>query len=85
MDSLDEFFAEVRSSCTEHAKRKGYTDGGADDQDKLGPILASIGVTVDHGIGEIIAKLVEYRNTPRRLLLVKAAGWCWVMWRRTKE
>lgn len=84
-DSLDEFFAEVRSSCTEHARRKGYTDVGPDASDRLGPILESFGVTAEHGVGEILTKLVEFRAAPRRLLLVKIAGWCWTIWRRTKS
>lgn len=79
-DSLERFLAEVRSSCNEHAKRKGYTDDGADKGDVLGPIMEQLGVAQDHAIGEIIAKLVEFRKAPRGVVAVKVAGWAWKLW-----
>ncbi len=81
-DSLDMFFSEVRDSCTIHAKRKGYTNSGPDEGNVLGPVLDAAGVIVDHGIGEIITKLLEYRVTHKKLLLVKIAGWAYTLWKR---
>jgi hypothetical protein len=79
--SLEEFLEAVRSSCTTHAQRKGYA---SEDGDKLGPVLEDMGVIVDHGIGEIVTKLMEYRVTQKRVLLEKIAGWAWTLWKRTK-
>jgi hypothetical protein len=84
-DSLEDFFDEVRASCTEHAARKGYTRVGPDEGDVLGVILRAMGIGGAHGIGEIVTKLVEYRKAPRRVLMAKVAGWAWCIWRDTKD
>ena len=84
--SLDTFLAEVKDSCTSHAERKGYTTKqGCDTGDVLGKMLSTLGVAKDHAIGEIIAKVVEYKRAPRRVLLVKIAGWCWLAWQDTEK
>jgi len=84
--SLDTFLAEVKDSCTNHAARKGYTaNAGKDSGDVLAGMLSAIGVTKDHALGEIIAKVVEYKRAPRRVLLTKIAGWCWLAWKDTEE
>lgn len=84
-DSLEDFFDRVRSSCTEHAARKGYTKSGPDDGDVLGVILRKMGVSQAHGIGEIVTKLVEFNISPRRVLMEKVAGWAWCVWKDTKD
>ena len=79
-DSLEQFFEGIRSSCNEHAKRKGYTQRGAGDGDVLGPLLNKLGVAQHHALGEIVTKLVEFQRTPRRVLAEKIAGWAWRLW-----
>ena len=76
-DSLEQFFTEIRSSCGEHAQRKGYLKNSTD---VLGNMMALAGIEGDHAIGEILAKALEYRQSRRRLLAVKIAGWAWRMW-----
>ncbi len=74
-NSLELFFEAIRSSCNEHAKRKGYTEHRAGDGDVLGPLLTGLGVAQHHALGEIIAKVVEFKRAPRRVLAEKIAGW----------
>ncbi len=84
--SLDQFLAEVRDSCTNHAERKGYTVAqNSDSGDVFGPVLKMLGVSKDHAFGEIIAKLIEYKKEPRRVLAVKIAGWAWRLWLNTEK
>ena len=84
--SLDQFLAEVRDSCTNHAERKGYTtEQSSDSGDVFGPVLKMLGVAKDHAFGEIIAKLIEYKKEPRRVLAVKIAGWAWRLWLNTEK
>lgn len=84
--SLDTFLAEVKDSCTNHAFRKGYTDTqGSDSGDVFGSVLLLLGVAKDHAFGEIIAKLIEYKKAPRKVLAVKVAGWAWRLWVNTER
>lgn len=84
--SLDTFLAEVKDSCTNHAERKGYTTAqNKDAGDVFGPVLKMLGVAKDHAFGEIIAKLIEYKKEPRRVLAVKIAGWAWRLWLNTEK
>lgn len=84
--SLESFLAEVRDSCTNHAERKGYTaQQGSDEGDIFGQILRLTGVAKDHAFGEIVAKLLEYKKQPRRVLAVKIAGWAWRLWLNTEK
>ncbi len=75
------FAAEVKDSCESHAKRKNYTQNDIDGPNQLGDIIKSLGIGSQHGIGEIIYKAAEFLKTPRRLLLVKIAGWAFVVWK----
>ena len=79
-NSLEDFFQGVRSSCTEHAKRKGYTNDGADAGNVAGPFLDTLGVTQGHAVGEIALKLLEFQRAPRRVIAEKIAGWAWRLW-----
>lgn len=84
-DTLDAFFAAVRSSVDGHAKRKNYSDNGPDGENKLLNVVVLLGIHQHHAIGEIIYKCAEYLRTPRRVLLEKVAGWAFVLWRETKD
>lgn len=79
-NTLEDFLNEIRDTCTGFAARKGYTNGGPEESNVLGPILKAAGVAQDHSIGEIIAKCVEFRREPRRVVAVKIAGWAWRLW-----
>lgn len=78
--TLEDFLDEIRDTCTGFAARKGYTNGGPDENNILGPILKTLGVSHDHAIGEIIAKCIEFRREPRRVVATKIAGWSWRLW-----
>lgn len=82
--TFDEFASNVHSSVTEHAKRKNYTDGGADDPNKLLKVLGLLEIGSAHGIGEIVYKCAEYLRGPRQVILEKIAGWAFVLWREHK-
>lgn len=81
MRTFEEFAKQVRESCEQQAKRKGYTDKDIDQENKLATITQLIGIQAQHGIGEIIYKAVEYIKAPREVLLVKIAGWAYILWR----
>lgn len=82
-NSLDDFFAAVKSSVNDHAKRKNYTDNDASGDNKLLNVMVQLDIHKPHCAGEIIYKVAEYLKTPRRVLLEKVAGWAYVMWRET--
>lgn len=82
--TFDIFAREVRESCELHAKRKGYTEKGIDDENRLATIMQLLGIQVPHGIGEILYKTVEYLKNPREILLIKISGWCYILWREHK-
>lgn len=77
IESLEQFLENVRSSCESHAERKGYLDG---DRNVLGEVTASLGIEASHAMGEIIAKMIEFKASPRRVLAEKIAGWAWRLW-----
>lgn len=78
-ESLEQFLSNVRSSCETHAERKGYKESGG-DRNVLGELTKAMGVEAHHAIGEILAKLVEFKAKPRRVLAEKIAGWAWRLW-----
>lgn len=78
-ESLEQFLSNVRSSCETHAERKGYKESGG-DRNVLGELTKAMGVESHHAIGEILAKLVEFKAKPRRVLAEKIAGWAWRLW-----
>ncbi|HEY1502601.1 MAG TPA: hypothetical protein VGF88_23705 [Acidobacteriaceae bacterium] len=75
--TLEAFFDEIRSSCGEHAERKGYLQDG---RNVLGEMMSGAGIEGPHAAGEVFTKALEYTRAPRRLLAVKIAGWAWRMW-----
>ncbi len=64
-----------------HAKRKNYTKNDADGDNQLASVMTLLGIAAPHGIGEIIYKCAEFLKTPRKVLLVKIAGWAFILWR----
>ena len=79
--SFEGFTEQVRATIELHARRKGYTTGGGEEGNVAGEILKLLGIAVPHEIGEIIYKAVEFLKTPRRVILEKIAGWCYIAWR----
>lgn len=77
LPTLETFFEEIRSSCDEHARRKGYLQSG---RNVLGDIMQMTNLEGAHAAGEVITKVLEYTRVPRRVLAVKVAGWAWRMW-----
>ena len=83
--TFDAFSAAVRDSVENHARRKNYTTGGADDKNQLLEVCTILGIHDQHSIGEIIYKAVEYLKAPpqtKKVLLEKIAGWAFVLWRQ---
>lgn len=82
--TFDAFTAAVRDSVENHARRKNYTQGGADDDNQLLKVCTILGIHEQHSIGEIIYKAVEYLKAPhatKKILLEKIAGWAFILWR----
>jgi len=82
-NSFEAFAAAVRESVDGHAKRKGYTKNDADGPNDLCEMAELLGVEPHHAIGEIVYKCKEYLINPREVLLVKIAGWAYILWRRS--
>lgn len=82
IESLEQFLTNVRSSCEVHAERKGYLRDGSN---KLGEAMDLLGIEAPHAIGEIVAKLIEFQQTPRKVLAEKIAGWAWRLWLTVEE
>ncbi len=76
-----EFQRLVKESLEEHAQRKGYNRNGADGENLLYEFTAKVGAEPGHTIGEVIYKLVEFLHQPREVLLIKGAGWLYLLWR----
>ena len=79
--TLDEFLALVKDSVDGQARRKGYTDNDVDGPNKLADVTRIIGIQRAHAVGECVYKLVEYLKNPREVLLIKVAGWCYILWK----
>ena len=79
--NFDSFMSLVRDSVDGQAARKGYTANGADGDNALYRFTKEIGVSDGHSIGEMIYKLVEYVKEPREVILIKVAGWSFLMWK----
>jgi hypothetical protein len=79
--TFEQFVEAVRDSCESHAKRKNYTTEGIDGENQLLRICALLNIDKQHGIGEIIYKCAEYLTNPREVLLIKIAGWAYILWR----
>lgn len=94
--SLQSFMSEVEASCNHYATRKNYIRSNPNapgrKREMLSSILSLLGIAGAHGAGEIVCKVVEYvgelekPKTPetvnrRKHLMVKVAGWAFIMWR----
>lgn len=83
MSSLEQFLEAVRSSCVVHAERKGYLE-----QEGFNPLIEIeriLGITQHHALGEILAKMLEFKRSPKRVLAEKIAGWAWRLWESVPE
>jgi hypothetical protein len=81
--SLEAFLNEVRSSCGEHASRKGYIS--TTGRNVAGEVTSELGLARNHALGEIYYKWLEFQRTPRRVVAVKIAGWAWRLWTTVDE
>lgn len=82
--TFDAFMGQVRDSCEGQAKRKNYyREGDIESPNQLSDVSNLLGLEPQHGIGEIVYKCAEYLKNPREVLLVKIAGWAYILWRRS--
>lgn len=81
--SFEAFSKEVKDSIENHAHRKNYLPEGqsVNEANPLQAFMLALGINTGHNIGELIYKAVEYVKHPRRVLMVKAAGWAYLEWR----
>jgi hypothetical protein len=80
--TFEKFSDLVRDSVDGQAKRKNYTQNGVDGPNQLSDVGNLLQFEPQHGIGEIVYKSAEYLKNPREVLLIKIAGWCFILWRR---
>ena len=83
--TFEAFVKEVKDSCEAHAKRKNYAQGNVDDDNQLAGFISSLKIHNPHAIGEIICKCVEFLKDPKPLLVVKIAGWAWMIYKYLPE
>jgi hypothetical protein len=83
--TFEQFVKEVHDSCEGHAKRKNYTTQDINGDNQLANVLGILKIDHAHGIGEIIYKVAEFLRDPKPLLMVKTAGWAWIIWRSLPE
>lgn len=84
-NSFESFSKAVKDSVENHAQRKGYRTSDVDGINELADFMHSQGLGQSHGISEIIYKVLEFKKTPRRVLLEKVAGWSFVLWQRCEK
>lgn len=83
--SFEVFAESVRDSCDGQARRKGYTQNDVNGPNQLSEVGRLLNFEPQHGIGEIVYKCAEYLRNPREVLLIKIAGWAYILWREIKE
>lgn len=83
--SFEVFSESVRDSCEGQARRKNYTQNDANGPNQLSEVGKLLNFEPQHGIGEIVYKCAEYLRNPREVLLVKIAGWAFILWRQAQE
>jgi hypothetical protein len=76
------FAAAVKDSVEGHAKRKGYRTTDVDGTNEIADFMHAQGLGQPHGVSEIIYKALEFRRSPKRVLLEKIAGWAFILWQR---
>lgn len=84
-NSFEEFSKNVKESLEGHAKRKGYHDGDANGANKMLDASRMLGFSPDHELGEILYKLAEFKQAPRRVIMEKIAAWAYLLWRQAGE
>ncbi len=75
--SFQRFAREVQQSVHDYGKKKGYR---AERRD-LFEFTVDCGAAKGHAVGEIIYKAIEFFRRPRKVLMVKIAGWAFLAWR----
>lgn len=80
-NSFAAFSKAVEDSINGHAKRKNYTDNGAEGENKMLTAMRAMGIHEPHCAGEICYKVAECLKSPRRVLMEKVAGWAYMWWR----
>ena len=75
--SFQRFTREVQQSIRAYGKKKGYRS----DKRDLFEFTVACGAARGHAVGEIIYKAIEFFRRPRKVLLVKIAGWAFLAWR----
>lgn len=83
--TFEQFMQAVRDSCEAYAQKKGYTVEDVNGSNQLLDITRALGINNQHGIAEIIYKCVEFLKEPREVLLVKIAGWSYILWKAFTE
>jgi hypothetical protein len=83
--TFEEFSKQVKDSCESHAQRKGYTTSDVDGENQLLRVAVALGIHDQHSIGEIVYKCAEYLKAPRDVLLIKIAGWAYIVWKARQE
>ena len=83
--TFEEFVANVKASCEQHAQRKNYSKSDVNGDNQLLSVMTTLGIHFPHAVGEIIYKCAEFLKTPRPVLMEKIAGWAWTIWRELPE
>ena len=67
------------------AAAKGYSPNGPDGPNPLYEFIEGLVGGPGHALGEGVYKLVRYRRQRNPNDLLKAAAWCFLMWRHHRD
>lgn len=83
----DVFIRDVKAMLSSKANAKGYHPGGPDSENAIYVFTRDYlgGHAHSHGLGEVVYKLVRYRNKGSREDLLKAAAWLFLILRYEGE
>lgn len=81
--TFSDFWNEIEKLLDRVAREKGYNDTGVDGPNQLFAFIASQGLT--HAEGEAVYKIVRWHTKRDPIDLLKAAAWCFLMWRYQGE
>ena len=78
------FAKDVRDLLGVAAEERGYNTGGPDSDNRLYDFVRDFigGHPHSHALGEVVYKVVRYRNKGNREDLLKAAAWLFLVLRR---
>jgi hypothetical protein len=83
--TFDQFCAKVRDLLEPAAASKGYSLNGADGPNALYEFVEAMNGGPGHATGEVIYKIRRYAAKRNPEDLLKAAAWCWLMYRHHRE